>query len=397
MALQFVIFSLSRWNIEMGCNVKDLSLELSQNHKVLYVDVPLKRKERWLMRTKPFVKEVENRLRSGNSLAKINNNLWHYIPDEILESVNGIKNNFVFDTLNKINNKRFARAILEAVHAAGFDDYILFNDNDVYNGLYLKAQLAPKRYIYYLRDNLSAMQYWKAQAGRLEPKLIAQADLVVANSEYLAARARQYNSKSYYIGQGCDVTLFQRQPAQDQIESKRRGIRRPVVGYAGALNAERLDIPLLIDIAKRLPGISFLFVGKEDAVFNTCGLHQLSNVHFTGFQDFAELPAYLYGFDVAINPQRLNEITQGNYPRKIDEYLATGVPVVATRTLAMRPFENYVYLATGVDEFCAMIQEALKGRTTEADRLRQAFASAHTWKNNADLITTLLEKPDERP
>jgi hypothetical protein len=31
----------------------------------------------------------------------------------------------------------------------------------------------------------------------------------------------------------------------------------------------------------------------------------------------------------------LNETTKGNYPRKIDEYLAMGKPVVATKTIAM--------------------------------------------------------------
>ena len=52
----FVIFSLSRWNIEYGCNIKDISVELSRSHRVLYVDVPLKRKERWFKRSEKFVR-----------------------------------------------------------------------------------------------------------------------------------------------------------------------------------------------------------------------------------------------------------------------------------------------------------------------------------------------------
>jgi teichuronic acid biosynthesis glycosyltransferase TuaH len=107
-----------------------------------------------------------------------------------------IKNNFLFDSINKINNKRFAKAIQKAVKAVGFTEYILLNDNDIYNGMYLKELLTPKKYIYYLRDNLQAMSYWKKHAGRLEPKLIGQADGVVANSEYLANRAKAFNKHS---------------------------------------------------------------------------------------------------------------------------------------------------------------------------------------------------------
>ena len=46
-----------------------------------------------------------------------------------------------------------------------------------------------------------------------------------------------------------------------------------------------------------------------------------------------------------LNPQLLNEVTIGNYPRKIDEYLAMGKPTVATKTEGMSVFADYTYLA----------------------------------------------------
>jgi glycosyltransferase involved in cell wall biosynthesis len=63
-------------------------------------------------------------------------------------------------------------------------------------------------------------------------------------------------------------------------------------------------------------------------------LHGYTNIHFFGAQDVNRLPEYIKA-DVCINPQLLNETTKGNYPRKIDEYLAMGKPVVATKTIAM--------------------------------------------------------------
>lgn len=70
-------------------------------------------------------------------------------------------------------------------------------------------------------------------------------------------------------------------------------------------------------------------------------------------------------FDVCINPQSVNDITIGNYPRKVDEYLALGKPVVATKTKTMEIFNGYVYNCTGADEYVQSIRAALEKDTTE--------------------------------
>lgn len=391
MKLNFVIFSLSNWNINYGCNIKDISLELAKHHNVLYVDVPLKRKESWFKKDSALVKEVIERTKSREYLKKIDENLWHYISDEVLESVNSLGNNYVFDFVNHLNNKRFAKSLKNAIHEVGFDDYILLNDNDVYNGLYLKKMLAPPVYVYYLRDMLSAFKYWKQHVSRLEPKLIEQADIVVTNSEYLASYAAKYNSKSFYVGQGCDVTHYLKKPKHEDIESIFDGISRPIVGYVGALNSERLDVALIGDIALAMPELSFVLVGPEDQTFESSQLHAIKNIHFLGKKEIQDLPKFIHGFDVAFNPQKLNEITIGNYPRKVDEYLAAGVPVVATRTEAMNPFREYVYLAEGVTEYCKSINLAILENSDEKAKQRSDFASNHTWQNNVAEILNALQ------
>ena len=37
----------------------------------------------------------------------------------------------------------------------------MVNDNNIYDGFYLKSRLRPFLYVYYLRDMLTAMTYWK--------------------------------------------------------------------------------------------------------------------------------------------------------------------------------------------------------------------------------------------
>jgi glycosyltransferase involved in cell wall biosynthesis len=369
-----------------------MSLELAKRHRVLYVDVPLKRKERLFKKDLPLVKESHQRIRSKELLKKINENLWHYIPDETLESVNSFNNNRLFDVVNYYNNRRFARAIRRAVKDVGFDEYILINDNDVYNGYHLRKMLTPVIYVYYLRDMLSAFTYWKKQVARLEPKLIESADLVVTNSEYLSSYAAKYNSKSFYVGQGCDVSHYLNKPKQEEIEKVLKGIPSPIVGYVGALNAERLDIDLIHNVAINMPEISFVLVGPEDDLFKASQLHSDKNVFFLGKKEVSDLPKFIHGFDVAINPQKLNEITIGNYPRKVDEYLAAGIPVVATKTHAMNPFRNHVYLGENAKDYCLLIKRAMEENTSTKISERIEFASSHTWENNISEILKALKK-----
>ncbi|HEY5745979.1 MAG TPA: glycosyltransferase [Chryseolinea sp.] len=392
MPYNFVIFSLSPWNINYGANIKDLSYELAKHHRVLYIDTPLKRKDRWLKRDKPFVKEVEERIKSGNLLKQVSENLWHYIPQEILESVNQVKSASLFNLVNGVNNKRFSKSILRAVKQIGFDEFIIINDNEVYNGLTIKELVKPSLYVYYLRDKLSAMKYWKLHVGRVEPSLIQSADVVVANSEYLSDYAAEFNKHSYYVGQGCDVTHFLTRPPQADIDAMLKDIPGPIVGYMGAINAERLDISLIEGIATKMPDYSFVFIGIEDETFKQSALHQLKNVYFLGKKEFSELPAFLYGVDVTINPQAMNEITIGNYPRKVDEYLAAGKPVVATKTHAMNPFREHVYLGESVDDYVTLIPKAIAENNAAKAAARRDFALEHTWKKNTELILEAIEK-----
>ena len=104
----------------------------------------------------------------------------------------------------------------------------------------------------------------------------------------------------------------------------------------------------------------------------------MKNVHFPGNKRPDQLSQYIARFDVAINPQIINEMTIGNYPLKIDEYLAMGKPVVATKTQAMSLFEQHIHLATGKEDFGKEIEKALTESTPELETSREMFARDHS-------------------
>ncbi len=387
-----VIVGLQPWDIEIGSNCKNIAAEFAKDNRVLYVNAPLDRFTAMKQKAKPSVKK-RLQIIKGNlpEIEKISHNLYNLFPACKIESISRLKSNFIFDVLNKRNNRIFAKEIQKAIDKLGFKDFILFNDSDMLRSFYLKELLNPKTYVYYTRDNLVSMDYWKIQGERIEALHMKKADLVVANSTYLSGLAKQFNPNSFYVGQGCDVSAFKPEKVSS-IPEDIKNIKNPIIGYIGALLTVRLDIDIIIYIAKQRKDWNIVLVGPEDDGFKNSELHKLSNVFFLGNKEGDELPAYLEAFDVAINPQVLNDLTIGNYPRKIDEYLAMGKITVATKTEAMSVFAEHTYLAITKEDYVVLIKKALEENSNEKKMARIAFADEHTWENNVKEIYKHISK-----
>jgi teichuronic acid biosynthesis glycosyltransferase TuaH len=390
--MDFVIIGLQPWYFEIGSNCKNIARQLSLHHRVLYVNMPLDRNSKTLAKTDPNIRRHLDIIRNRESgLFEIQPNLWNYYPHKILESLNWIPFTPLFSFLCRLNGRRFAADIQAATDALGFKDYLIFNDNDIFRSFYLKELLDPKLYIYYSRDNLLGVPYWKKHGGTLEPRHIAKADLAVANSTYLAGYLHKYNPNSRYIGQGCNLELFDAS-ATHPIPEDIKDIPHPIIGYVGAIVSLRIDIDIISEIARSRPDWSIVLVGPEDEFFSGSALHGYPNVHFLGRKPISELPAYIARFDTCINPQLVNEVTIGNYPLKVDEYLAMGKPVVATRTDAMQIFEDYIYTAGRPADYPALIERALSEDNSALSEKRMKFAGTHTWENCVRQLYSAIDK-----
>ena len=387
----FIIVGLQALDNAIGSNCINIAYEFAKHNRVLYVNYPVDRFSRIREKNDPRMQKRKNIIKGKEEdLVKIQDNFWNLYPRTTLESISQLGNKCLFDYLNKINNKRFAKQIQSAIDRLGFKDVIIFNDSDMYRSLYLKEFLKPALYIYYTRDNMIFVDFWKKHGVRIEAALMGKSDLVVANSTYLADYGRKFNKNSFYVGQGCDTSLFDNKLIKE-IPEDFKDIKKPIIGYIGVLYTLRLDIDVLVYLAKNSPEWSIVLVGPEDDNFKASELHSLSNVYFFGSKKMEELPKYLSQFDVALNPQILNEVTIGNYPRKIDEYLAMGKPTVATKTEAMSVFADHTYLATNKEEYLELTKKALAENSKEKEEEREKFAKSHTWENNVKEIYKAIE------
>lgn len=381
-----VVIGQQPWDTEIGSNCKNIALEFSKNNRVLYINSPLDRITLFRNKQDPKIKKRLDMIQGKEeNLIQIQNNLWNFYPDRMVESINWIGSTRLFNFLNLRNNKKLSGSIEKALERLNFKDIILFNDNEMFKGFFLNKLLKVDLSIYYSRDYMVAVDYWKKHGKELEPKLIASNDLCVANSTFLADYCKQFNPHSYYVGQGCDLDLFiEDQEKEAPIELLQ--LKGPVIGYVGALQSIRLDIEILSHLAIARPEWNIVLVGPEDDVFKASVLHEIPNVIFTGIKPIPALPDYINAFNVCINPQLVNEVTIGNYPRKIDEYLAMGKPVVATATKAMETFSDFVYLAESKEDYVKLVEVALENDNDSLHAARRSFALEHTWENSVTEI-----------
>ncbi|MEO6868896.1 MAG: glycosyltransferase [Ginsengibacter sp.] len=391
-----IMFGLQSWDIEIGSNFKNMARIMSRSNKILYVNRPLDQAS-YLRNRKN--KRVQSRLasiwRTEDSLQEKEKNIWVLNPRITLKSINKLPAGKIYKFLNKQNNVKIASEIKNNADKIGFKNPVLIVDNDFLNGLYLKELLQPDIFIYYLRDYLLSQKYFQRHGVISEPQIIKSADVVLTNSLYLEEYARKYNSNSHDIGQGCEVDDFMKtgQPRPADMTN----IDFPVIGYAGMLTSARLNISLILFIAESHKEWNIVLVGPQDNDFEESQLHSVSNIFFLGPKEPQQLPSYVRHFDVCINPQILNQMTIGNYPRKIDEYLAAGKPVVATDTEAMKYFEEVTYLCKTPEDYVDKISLALEESVDpKKKQQRMAIAAGHTWEASVDKLYHFSYKKEKK-
>ncbi len=234
--------------------------------------------------------------------------------------------------------------------------------------------LLPHRgLVYHCADDYAHVSGFPRSLPQLEADLCRRADLVVTTSQTLCEARRQLNPRTYWIPNGADIEHFA-QPVLPAVELQR--VRRPIVGFVGGLS-EWVDINLVANAARRRPDCSFLLIGP--IAIDTAPLRELLNVHLLGPRPYADLPAYLAAMDVALIPFKHNPVTYHADPIKAYEYLAAGVPVVATDLPALRRVQHVVRLADSTERFVQEIDAALTQGREAGSAERQAEAARHSW------------------
>ena len=209
------------------------------------------------------------------------------------------------------------------------------------------------RLIYDLIDDHAGFPSVAPEVIAPEADLIREADAVTVTSERLEARVRELGRRPIRIPNGAELDRFSSLPPALRAFSR----RRPVVGYIGAVS-RWLDVPLLGELARRRPEWTFVLIGNTYGA-DLAPLMFRGNVRLVGEVPYEELPPIVHDFDVALVPFVRNPLTEATDPIKLYEYLAAGVPVVATRLPETSRHAPFVETAEGADEYESAIVRLL--------------------------------------
>jgi glycosyltransferase involved in cell wall biosynthesis len=229
--------------------------------------------------------------------------------------------------IRNLNRALLRFQVKRAMRQLGFEQPINFVFNPA--AAVVAGALGEKQILYYCVDEYTEFSGVSSSSlAELEQQLLRQSDLVIVSAERLYQSKVKTNPRTVLIRHGVDFDHFRKALDPETIVPEEiRDLPHPVIGFFGLI-ADWVDLELMAEVAKRYPNGSMVLVGK--ATTDTSVLEQLPNVHLLGRKPYASLPAYCKGFDVALMPFRINELTLNANPLKVREYIAAGLPVVST-------------------------------------------------------------------
>ena len=257
-------------------------------------------------------------------------------------------------------------------------------------GAHLAGKMGECAVVYDVGDDWATISQPEAVRRRTlaeDAYLTCRADAVIVVSDYLLQQKRPLREKVSLIPNGVEVERYL--PISERTLTPHPltcDWKSPVLGYTGMLHPDRLDIPLLIEVARAFPKGNVVLVGPSFlSLGDTKRLCSEPNILLTGPVEHLDLPRVMSAFDVCLVPNLVNAFSESQNPLKLYEYLASGLPTVSTPISGFRNYPELVSLASDATTFVQAIRNALTEPKEKQER-RQQEARKHTWDARVEAV-----------
>ena len=376
-----VCVGFADWDTELWTNQHHLMSRLAKDNNVLFVESLGLRRPQLAGRD---VARILRRLRRGLAPPRAVDGL-HVLSPLVLP----LHSNRAVRALNR---RLLSALVRRAARRAGMGAHPILWAY-VPQAEPLIEALGPELVVYHCVDDIAAQAGVDGASFRAtERRFVGRADLVLASAPALAERMRERSGNVLEAPNVADTALFATALRQGPVDVALEALPRPRVVFTGAIVTTKLDLGLLVELARARPGWSFALVGPVgpgDPRADVSMLAAEPNVHLLGARAYRELPAVLRGADAGLIPYASNELTGSIFPMKVYEYLAAGLPVVATPLPALARVAE-VATAADAGSMAALLDEALAQDSPERRAERSRGAAAHSWERRLQEIAAAV-------
>jgi glycosyltransferase involved in cell wall biosynthesis len=376
-----VCVGFADWDTELWTNQHHLMSRLARENRVLFIESLGLRQPQLAGRD---LKRIARRLRRGLAPPRAVDGL-HVLSPLVLP--------FHRSRLVRALNARLLPALVRrAARRLGLSAPILWAY--VPQAEVLIDALHPSLIVYHCVDDIAAHGRIDTASFRAaEQRFAGRADLVLASAPKLAERLRKFSSNVIDAPNVADTGMFSRALEPGDEDAAMAALPRPRIVFTGAIVATKLDLPLLLALARARPAWSFALVGPVgpgDPHTDVSALAAAPNVHLLGPRSYAELPDVLRAADVGLIPYARNKLTDSIFPMKVYEYLAAGLPVIATQLPALAGIAE-VRSAADADGILVALEQALAEDSAELRVARSRAAAGHSWDRRMQEIAAAVE------
>ena len=293
---------------------------------------------------------------------------------------------------NYFNKNRFWQDINKIIKKAELDDYLVWSCNPLVTDYFSQLKQASG-FIFDAIDDWSIHPAYQKIKDQLEKNY----EIIGKESNLIFTVANELKSKfpptkTYWIPNGIDLNHYQQN--FNLTDKEIADIPKPIIGYLGHILG-RLDLKTIEYLAKHNPDKSIVLAGAfkgkvkywDKGLINK--LQALPNVYLLGYIPYDKAPMYLQQFSVGIIPHLTDNYVATTNPMKMYEYLACGLPIVASPAPGMDMFPE-IKIAETVEGFNGAVNIAIAGDNETARQERQAIVREHTWQNRVEKILELI-------
>jgi len=286
--------------------------------------------------------------------------------------------------VSAFNRAILKRAVRSAVARAGLREFVLVTGTPP--SAPIVGECGEDASIYLCMDDFLVLPgTTPSMLAPLEQELLRRVDAVVATAQRLVEKKVAASGRGYHLPQGVNYEHFApRRPVPAELAN----LPRPLIGFAGGVGPA-VDVATLHALSKAVGRGSVVLVGPV-----TLPMAQLDapNIHVLGPRPYAELPAFVQAFDVGIIPYIEDDWTRAVDPLKLLEYLAAGIPVVATPLPEVRKYADAVIQAPLGDAFALAVLRNLTSSGSLRGAAAQQFAMNHSWEHRAERFLEIVDE-----